>query len=161
MVIQISLKNYPQELIKGRESAEATFVFCLWKQPDLFDDFQRINVNDDRTLKTEDGTFYFSLGRQMYNQGFRSFDNVTIYTFLENKPTVKKHFDELGGYATVSELCSLVNPENVGAPWMFKSLKTRRPRLVTGQGAQASSGYPAPHTALPTPGAESQGFPAA
>ena len=50
-----------------------------------------------------DGTFYFSLGRQMYNQGFRSFDNVTIYTFLENKPTVKKHFDELGGYATVSE----------------------------------------------------------
>ena len=79
MVIQISLKNYPQELIKGRESAEATFVFCLWKQPDLFDDFQRINTNDDQTLKTEDGTFYFSLGRQMYNQGFRSFDNVTIY----------------------------------------------------------------------------------
>ena len=115
MVIQISLKNYPQELIKGRESAEATFVFCLWKQPDLFDDFQRINANDDQTLKTEDGTFYFSLGRQMYNQGFRSFDNVTIYTFLENKPTVKKHFDELGGYATVSELCSLVNPENVDA----------------------------------------------
>lgn len=115
MVIQISLKNYPQELIKGRESAEATFVFCLWKQPDLFDDFQRINANDDQTLKTEDGTFYFSLGRQMYNQGFRSFDNVTIYTFLENKPTVKKHFDELGGYATVSKLCSLVNPENVDA----------------------------------------------
>ena len=25
----------------------------------------------------------------MYNQGFKSFDNVTIYTFLENKPTVK------------------------------------------------------------------------
>lgn len=115
MVIQISLKNYPQELIKGRESAEATFVFCLWKQPDLFDDFQRINTNDDQTLKTEDGTFYFSLGRQMYNQGFRSFDNVTIYTFLENNPTVKKHFDKLGGYATVSELCSLVNPENVDA----------------------------------------------
>ena len=41
MVIQISLKNYPQELVKGRESAEATFVFCLWKQPDLFDDFQK------------------------------------------------------------------------------------------------------------------------
>ncbi len=51
----------------------------------------------------------------MYDQGFKSFDNVTIYTFLENKPTVKKHFDKLGGYATISELCSLVNPENVDA----------------------------------------------
>lgn len=40
---------------------------------------------------------------------------MTIYTFLENKPTVKKHFDELGGYPTVSELCSLVNVENIDA----------------------------------------------
>lgn len=114
-MIYIDLKNYPEELIKGRDSAEATFVFCLWKQPDLYDDFQRVNENDDHTLKTEDGVFYFSLGRQMFNQGFKSFDNVTIYTFLEGKPTVKKHFEELGGYATVSELCGLVNPENVDA----------------------------------------------
>lgn len=114
-MINIDLKKYPEELIKGRDSAEATFVFCLWKQPDLYDDFQRINTNEDQTLKTDDGVFYFSLGRQMFNQGFKSFDNVTIYTFLEGKPTVKKHFDELGGYSTVSELCSLVNPENVDA----------------------------------------------
>ena len=114
-MINIDLKKYPEELIKGRDSAEATFVFCLWKQPDLYDDFQRVNANEDQTLKTDDGVFYFSLGRQMFNQGFKSFDNVTIYTFLEGKPTVKKHFDELGGYATVSELCSLVNPENVDA----------------------------------------------
>ena len=65
-------KEYPDELIKGRESAEATFIFCLWKQPDLYDDFPRVNAADDETLKTEDGIFYFSLGRQMFNQGFRS-----------------------------------------------------------------------------------------
>lgn len=63
-------KEYPDELIKGRESAEATFIFCLWKQPDLYDDFPRVNAADDETLKTEDGIFYFSLGRQMFNQGF-------------------------------------------------------------------------------------------
>lgn len=111
----MELKDYPKELTEGRESAEATFVFCLWKQPDLFDDFSRINAGDDETLKTPDGVFYFTLGRQMHNQGYKSFDNVTIYTFLEGKPTVKKHFDELGGYSTVSELCSLVNTDNVDA----------------------------------------------
>ena len=108
-------KEYPEDLIKGRESAEATFIFFLWKQPELYDDFARVNTQEDETLKTEDGIFYFSLGREMFNQGFKSFDNVTIYTFLENKPTVKKHFDELGGYPTVSELCSLVNVENIDA----------------------------------------------
>lgn len=109
------LKDYPKELIKGRDGAEATFVFSLWKQPDLYDDFSRINVGNDETLKTEDGIFYFSLGRQMYNQGFKSFDNATIYTFLEGKPTVKKHFDELGGYSTVNDISSLINPDNADA----------------------------------------------
>ena len=70
-------KEYPEDLIKGRESAEATFIFCLWKQPELYDDFARVNTQEDETLKTEDGIFYFSLGRQMFNQGFKSFDNVT------------------------------------------------------------------------------------
>lgn len=109
------LKEYPKELTKGRDAAEATFVFCLWKQPDLYDDFSRLNTNDDETIKTKDGIFYFDLGRQMYNQGFKSFDNVTIYTFLEGKPTVKKHFDDIGGYAAVADISSLVNPENVDA----------------------------------------------
>lgn len=109
------LKDYPKELTKGRDGAEATFVFCLWKQPDLYDDFSRVNIDSDETLKTEDGIFYFGLGRQMYNQGFKSFDNATIYTFLDGKPTVKKHFDELGGYATVADISSLINPENADA----------------------------------------------
>ena len=75
-VVEIELKDYPKELTKGRESAEGTFVFCLWKQPDLYGDFERVNINGDETLKTKDGVFYFSLGRQMYKQGFKSFDNV-------------------------------------------------------------------------------------
>lgn len=81
----------------------------------MYGDFENLNINDDETLKTEDGQFYFHLGREMYKQGYKSFDNVTIYTFLESKPTVKKHFEKLGGYPTINELCSLVNPDNVDA----------------------------------------------
>lgn len=102
-------------MLEGRQSAEATFIFCLWKQPDLYDDYTRLNTNGDETIKTEDGLFYFSLGRQIYQQGFKSLDHVTIYSFLEGKPTVKKHFDELGGYHSVEELRNLVNIENVEA----------------------------------------------
>lgn len=109
------LSDYPKELTDGRESTEASFVFCLWKQPDLFSDYEKLNENGDETIRTEDGAFYFSLGKQLYKSGLKSFDNVSIYSFLEDKPTVKKHFDLLGGYKTVEELCELVNPENVDA----------------------------------------------
>jgi replicative DNA helicase len=102
-------------LTEGRESIEASFVFCLWKEPDLFDDFRKVNENGDDTLFTEDGVFYFSLGKQLYKQGYRSFDNVTIYTFLEDKPTVKESFETLGGYKTIEDLRSIVNTENVEA----------------------------------------------
>ena len=51
----------------------------------------------------------------MYLKGYKSFDHVSIYTFLETKPNVKKHFDELGGYSSVDELRNLVNVENTDA----------------------------------------------
>lgn len=112
---QKSLKEYPKELREGRDSAEAAFVFSLWKQPDMYEDYPKVNVGEDETLKTKDGIFYFDLGRQMYHQGFKSFDNAAIYTFLEGKPTIKKHFDNLGGYATVMDLLQIADLNNIDA----------------------------------------------
>ena len=111
----MSLKDYPKELIEGRESIEASFIFCLFKNPELFGDYLKLNEDSDDTIKTDDGVFYFSLGKRMYQQGFKSFDSVSIYTFLENKPKVKEHFELLGGYHSVEELRNLVNVDNVDA----------------------------------------------
>lgn len=90
-------------------------MFCLLRQPDLYSDYEKLNQNGDETIKTEDGIFYFALGRELYSQGFRSFDNVTFYAYLEDKPAVKKEFDSRGGYRTVEEMKSLVDPDNVDA----------------------------------------------
>lgn len=88
-------------------------MFCLWKEPDLYDDYAKLNENNDQSLKTEDGIFYFSLGKQLFKQGFKSFDNVSIYTFLEDKPNIKDRFEGHGGYKAVEDLKSLVDPENI------------------------------------------------
>jgi replicative DNA helicase len=106
-----------------REEIEAPFVFCLWKEPDLFSDYQLVNDGKDKTLISEDALFYYSLGKQLYKQGFRSFDNMTLYTYLEDKPTIKKDFEDRGGYRAVSELMSLVNADNVGG-YYDKIIKT-------------------------------------
>lgn len=111
----MELNKYPKELTKDRESLEASFVFCLFKNPELFGDYTKLNDGEDETLKTRDGSFYFSLGKQMYLQGYKSFDHVSIYTFLETKPNVKEKFDNLGGYRSVEELKNLVNTDNTEA----------------------------------------------
>lgn len=109
------LCDYPKELTESRSSVEASFIFCLWKQPDLYDDYGMLNENDDETIKTEDGIFYFSLGKQLYRQGYKSFDNVSVYTFLEDKPSVKKQYEKMGGYSTTRELMELVDVDNTDA----------------------------------------------
>ena len=51
----------------------------------------------------------------MYNAGFRKFDNITVYSFLQDKPNVKETFESYGGYREVESLKQLVNTENVDA----------------------------------------------
>ena len=55
----MKLNEFPKELVDGRESVEASFIFCLYKNPELFGDYLKLNEDDDETIKTEDGVFYF------------------------------------------------------------------------------------------------------
>lgn len=100
---------------KNRNEIEAPFVFCFWKDPDLYDDYKFVNDKKDETLKDKDAIFYFNLGRALYEAGFRKFDNITVHSFLQDKPTVKETFSDYGGYREVENLKQLVDPENVDA----------------------------------------------
>ena len=104
-----------KKINKDRDKVEAAFVFCLWKDPSLFDDYVSINDGKVKTLKDEDAVFYFNLGKAMYLQGYKSFDHISVMTFIENKKEVKRKFDEFGGYQEVNKLIQLVNPDNIEA----------------------------------------------
>ena len=103
------------EINKDRDRSEAAFVFCLWKDPSLYGDYLAINDGKVKTLKDKDAVFYYNLGKAMYLQGFKSFDNITVTTFINNKKEVKRTFDEYGGYKEVNSLMQLVNPDNIEA----------------------------------------------
>lgn len=111
----MDLENCLQAINKNRDEIEAPFVFCFWKDPDLYDDYKFVNDRKDETLKSEDAKFYFNLGKALYDAGFRKFDNITVYSFLQDKPTVKETFENYGGYREVESLKQLVNTENVDA----------------------------------------------
>lgn len=111
----MDLEKCLKKINENRDQIEAPFVFCFWKDPDLYDDYKFVNEKKDDTLKSEDSQFYFNLGKALYNAGFRKFDNITVYGFLQNKPEVKETFDNYGGYREVENLKQLVNVENVDA----------------------------------------------
>ncbi len=110
-------KTYPAELTVGRNIVEATFAMCLWKNPDLYNDYEKINENGDQTLITQDGKFYFSLGKQIWKQGYKSIDHVTVETYLKGKPALRKSFEGKGGMRMVDDMRSTVTPENIDASY--------------------------------------------
>ncbi|MFS0657496.1 DnaB-like helicase C-terminal domain-containing protein [Niallia alba] len=106
------IDNYPSELISNREHIEASFVFCLWRNPELYGDYEK-DVMADRDLLTEDGRFYYSLGLEMYNLEYKSFDDASIYSYIEGKEVLKNGFTRRGGYKTVDEIKKILNEDNV------------------------------------------------
>lgn len=110
----MDLLKYPKELTNNRQQIEAAFVFTLWKEPDLFGEYTVISQNPKNELiTTPDGKFYYLLGLKMFEKGYRNYDEITVSSYLQDYPEVKKEFDIKGGMATVKELTSLVHEDNI------------------------------------------------
>lgn len=106
------LDNYPNELISDRNMIEANFIFCLWKDPELYGEYDK-QIKADKDFLTDDGKFYYSLGLEMYKLGYKSFDDASIFSYIEGKEVLKNGFLRRGGYKTVDEIKSILNEDNV------------------------------------------------
>jgi hypothetical protein len=107
-----SLDNYPAPLVENRDMIEANFIFCLWKNPDLYGDYEK-EIRADRDLLTDDGKYYYSLGYEMFKLGYRSFDDASIYSYVEGKETLKNGFTRRGGYKTIEQIKVILNVDNI------------------------------------------------
>lgn len=106
----MDLSSVIQNINKNRERIEAPFVMSLWKNPELYDNYPVLTGDD---LVSEDALFYYNLGKALYDKGYKVFDSMTVYSFLEDKKEVRTMFEEMGGYREVESLKSLVKEENI------------------------------------------------
>lgn len=107
----MALSDYPEKLVVKRDAIECNFIFALYKEPSLIDDYK--NVVNGTDIITEDGVFYYGLAQQLYRSGYQAFDNISLYTFLEDKKTLKEEFEDRGGYKAITEITSLINTDNM------------------------------------------------
>ena len=108
---EIDIDKVPEELLEKRDMIECNFIFSLYKEPDLFDDYK--NVESASDIITKDGMFYYNLGLSMIKAGYQKFDSMSFVTFLEGKKTLKRKYEELGGYKTIQEITSVVSVDNI------------------------------------------------
>lgn len=104
-------KDIPKELLEKRETVECNFVLSLYKNPDLITDYK--NVINGEDIITEDGQFYYGIAQGMYKAGYNVFDNMSIYTYLEDKKVLKDGFERRGGYGTIKEITALLSEKNL------------------------------------------------
>ena len=109
----MNLQKTLDQINKSRNKAECCFVFALWKDPELYGDYMYVNENGDTTLRDKDAIFYFRLGKELYKRGYRSFDAVTLDTYLEEHPKVAKVFEGYGGFHETEVLRNLVDLDNL------------------------------------------------
>lgn len=107
----IDIKTVPEELRQNREQLECNFIFALWQEPEAIEDYK--NIVNGTDIITEDGIFYYGILQQLHKLDYQTFDHATLSTFLSDKETLKKGFERRGGYATVNEIKSLIQPDNL------------------------------------------------
>lgn len=96
----------------GREKVEFGFVISLWKDPTLFSDYENVST---QFLSDKDAMWYFDLGKAMYLNGYRTFDELSVETYLKDFPAIRKQYDQRGGYSEIAEMKQIVDTSNIGA----------------------------------------------
>ena len=107
----VDLKDIPTEIVGKRDQIECNFIFSLWQEPALLDDYR--NIENGKDIITEDGMFYYAIMQQLKKLGYENFDSATLHTFLSDKEVLRKGYEKRGGYATINEIKNLIKPDNL------------------------------------------------
>lgn len=107
------MKKNETNLMKNRMPLEGNFVLSLYTNPlELFGDFP---IDPDKDLMTADGKYYYNLGLNMSKKGIKNFNEISIATFLEEFPELKAEYENRGGWKSIDEAISMLEPENTEA----------------------------------------------
>lgn len=109
MSFTINTDDYIAQFYEGSEIHESLFVGSIWNTPSLYGRYKAHKITKQTFTKTI-WYFYFEIGRRMYENGIRDFNEAATYSFItsQKEETGKKSFfdtyDHFGGYSTIEDL---------------------------------------------------------
>lgn len=86
--------DIPKELMENRETIELNFISALYKDITLCEEYK--NIVNGTDIITESGQVYYGIITAMYKLGYEAADEVSVKTYLDTKPTIKRQYKEFG-----------------------------------------------------------------
>jgi replicative DNA helicase len=120
--------KYLKEFIEPSYIHESLLVGYLWAFPNLFQKYRTHKVTQD-TFTESVWFFYFTIGKQMFENGIREFDDKTVYSFLVSRPKEKNKksyidaYNDFGGYETISELMDACKTDTQNDEYHFSEVQ--------------------------------------
>ena len=110
-----------KEISSKAEINEAYFAGLLWADP--FDTYAEYadTITQDEFIKDVWG-FYFDLGRRMYGEGIRDFDEITVKTKVKEY-NITDEFTEYGGMMTIEDAVSIVKEHSDNIDYYYETIK--------------------------------------
>ncbi|GEM_PF-4443662 len=120
--------KYLKEFVEPSFIHESLFNGYMWANPSLFQKYRTHKITDE-TFTESVWFFYYTVGRQMYEEGIRHFDNKTVYSFLVSRPKEvgkKSYIDaynDFGGYETIKELMDRCIEQDQNEEYHFNEIQ--------------------------------------
>jgi replicative DNA helicase len=108
-----TVKKQVSEINQKAEINEAYFVGLLWADPFSHYSEYGDTAHQDEFIHDVWG-FYFDLGKRMYEDGIKQFDDISVHTKVKEYNIVEE-FNEWGKMNTIDDAVSIVkgNPANI------------------------------------------------
>lgn len=120
--------KYIKEFTEPSFLHESLLNGYLWSNPNLYQKYKAHKIS--RSTFTEDvWYFYFTLGFEMYQNGIRSFDDKTVYTYVVSRPKEKGKksyidaYNSFGAYDTIFELMEACKDDAQNDEYHFNEIQ--------------------------------------
>lgn len=119
---------YIKEFVEASFIHESMLCGYMWSNPSLYQKYKSHKIVRE-TFTEQSWYFYYNLGFEMFNNGIREFDDVTVYTYVSSKPKEvgkKSYIDaynDFGGYETIQELIEACNIDSQNEEYHFNEVQ--------------------------------------
>ena len=114
-------KKEVEQISKNAEINEAYFVGLLWSDP--FNNYNEYadSIALDEFIHDVWG-FYYELGRQLYSDGVKSFDDITVYKKVEEYGKLDE-FKKYGEMITIDDAINIVKDNIDNIDYYYETIK--------------------------------------
>lgn len=115
------VKDEIELISRNAEVNEAYFVGLLWANPlEGYGEYKDI-ISQDEFIHGV-WSFYFELGRMMFEDGVKTFDNITVAKKVKEL-NVEAEYNEYGGKATIDDAVNIVKNNSDNIDYYYEIIK--------------------------------------